>query len=147
MVGRLAMVIVVATLLGVAGSRIELTATEIQLHDRYYVVSLGAAPLVFLAVLLVGVTLVARGVGVWNRMLVVAWHATVIYIVLKLGAWYVVKDSLGEPGSLVHLIQPRGALALLWHGHVGAALLAVVMILASMVGLVRHARRSPQVAV
>lgn len=144
MLGRLGLVVGVAILLGVAGSQVERTAAEIRLHDRYYVVSFGAAPLVFLAALLVGVTVLARQVGAWNRLLAVAWHAGLIYVVLKVGAWYVVRDSLGEPDSLVHFIQPRGALAYLWYAHVGAAVLAYVTIFASMVLLVRDASPSPR---
>jgi hypothetical protein len=120
-------------------------ATEIQLHDTYYVVSLGAAPLVFLAALLVGVTVLARRVGAWSRLLAIAWRAGMIYIVLKLGAWYVVQDSIGDPGSFAHLIQPRGALAYLWYVHFGAAVLAYLTVFGSMVLLVRNAQTSPPV--
>ena len=59
-VRKLALVLGIAFVLGLAGSQIEFTATTFLLHDRYYVVSFGAAPLVFLAVLLVGVTVLAK---------------------------------------------------------------------------------------
>jgi hypothetical protein len=129
----LALVLLGAATLGAVAWRLELATAESRFHAKYFMASPAAAPVVALLVTLIGVTVLAQRIRARNWLIEVAWGAGASYIGLRLGLRYTFRDAVDHPDSLLHVIHPRGGLAILWSAHavtgVAAALLASMALL------------------